>query len=1113
LPNTLGTQPGSSVANDVNTNLRELRESMKEIKNLNTAQSAITTQQHAITSSYEKAKQFNRSVSAKANLGITIPKSGLDRHSPAIMEMPSAEIFSQSPTDVDSMLEENGMYHASAPHPIVTSPISEMADLSDGGDSSGGGGLTSPNLVSSTGLSYPIPSSYGLAAAAYAAANSRLGNASTALQQVGGAVVVPSSVAVGSATGVISREMARKSSTVSSSMTKIVGSGVGALTTSSTTSTSAASAAESVKVSSGDHSYEQKSSSSAMKSRLDVDGTVSEKMSGMKTQAHRIMSAGELVHDESNVASMKGATMQSAGGFGYANMSEAKSSHKTSMVGGTYSHESHKSSSSASKISVARSSSLLSANQLQDMMNNMHMTYEEVERGLCHFEDLEMLTPTTNLKNVENALVKYCGIMSGSVDAMKKDVNKESLADWMSKVNDMMTKAWEVPSHGHEIGNTLCNIMRKTGGLDLLIDNCVADHKNLQYQSAKLLQQCLVTENRGYVVEKGLDKVVMVAKNYTMDIKDVENSRVGTGILEHLFKHSEMTCGDVIAMGGLDTVVNQCKSTDLETLRHCASALANVAMYGGAENQEAMIKRNAQSWLFPLAFHDDDTIKYYALLANSALVANKELEAAVQKSGTLELIEPFVQSHTPKAFAATSATHSHGQSSNWLRRLIPLLTSHREEARNLAAFHFCMEAEIKKQQNKTELFQEISAIESLKKVASSPNGIASKYAAQTLRLIGEEVPHKLSQQVPTWSVVDVKEWVKQIGFPQFADSFVESRVDGDLLLQLSEEMLREDILMTNGILRRRFLRELGVLKRVADYSCCDQTGLNAFLQSIGQEYCVYTYDLINAGIDHDTLMTINDEQLLSECGIKNKIHRLKIQQGAKVERGEFSITDECSNVDKSLDVFISYRRSNGSQLASLLKVHLEIRNISVFLDVDRLVSGKFDNNLLQSIRSAKHFVLVLTPGALDRCYDDHEMRDWIHKEVACAIQSGCNIIPVFDNFAMPDPTNLPETMRAVTSFNAVNWVHDYQEACVDKIDRWIRGDSSFMMDRFLNSQPSNSSAYSGTNTFNRQNTYLRTVSQDNSSCNSEGNEASNSASTPPNTAASAAAVVVASKEQ
>jgi len=42
---------------------------------------------------------------------------------------------------------------------------------------------------------------------------------------------------------------------------------------------------------------------------------------------------------------------------------------------------------------------------------------------------------------------------------------------------------------------------------------------------------------------------------------------------------------------------------------------------------------------------------------------------------------------------------------------------------------------------------------------------------------------------------------------------------------------------------------------------------------------VYTYDMLNAGIDRDTLMSINEEQLLYECGIKNKIHRLKIQQG------------------------------------------------------------------------------------------------------------------------------------------------------------------------------------------------------------------------------------------
>ena len=187
-------------------------------------------------------------------------------------------------------------------------------------------------------------------------------------------------------------------------------------------------------------------------------------------------------------------------------------------------------------------------------------------------------------------------------------------------------------------------------------------------------------------------------------------------------------------MGGLDTVVRKCRDmTDVQTLRQCASALANVAMYGGAENQEAMIQKRVPFWLFPLAFHSDDTIKYFACLAIAVLVANKEIEAAVQKSGTLELIDPFVQNHTPAEFAITSATHTHGQSSNWLKRLIPVLMSHKEEARNIAAFHFSMEAEIKKQSGSTQVLLDIGCVEPLRKLASGPNGIAAKYAAQTLR--------------------------------------------------------------------------------------------------------------------------------------------------------------------------------------------------------------------------------------------------------------------------------------------------------------------------------------------------------------------------------------------
>jgi len=294
--------------------------------------------------------------------------------------------------------------------------------------------------------------------------------------------------------------------------------------------------------------------------------------------------------------------------------------------------------------------------------------------------------------------------------------------------------------------------------------------------------------------------------------------------------------------------------------------------------------------------------------------------------------------------------------------------------------------------------------------------------------------------VPLWSVCDVREWVKQIDFPAYADAFEKSRVDGDLLLRMTEGMLNDDIGISNGILRTRFIREIHTLKNKADYSSCDFQGLHEFLRSIHPDLGVYTYPMLTSGIDKEYLMDrrLTDDQLHNECGITNSVHRLRIHQ--HVNAAPPDVLDDPSKTPKTLDCFISYRRSNGSQLASLLKVHLELRGFSCFIDVERLEAGKFDNNLLKSIRQAQNFLLVLTPSALDRCIQDSEQKDWVHKEVVEALQSKCNIIPVIDSFQWPEQDELPEDMRAVTTFNGVSWIHDYQEACVDKIERFLHGE-------------------------------------------------------------------------
>ena len=75
-------------------------------------------------------------------------------------------------------------------------------------------------------------------------------------------------------------------------------------------------------------------------------------------------------------------------------------------------------------------------------------------------------------------------------------------------------------------------------------------------------------------------------------------------------------------------------------------------------------------------------------------------------------------------------------------------------------------------------------------------------------------------------------------------------------------------------------------------------------------------------------------------------------------------------------IFVSYRREGGQELARLILDHLNFRGYDVFLDTESLGGGTFNTKLLQRIRESSDFVLILTPGALDRCVNKS---DWVRK--------------------------------------------------------------------------------------------------------------------------------------
>lgn len=115
------------------------------------------------------------------------------------------------------------------------------------------------------------------------------------------------------------------------------------------------------------------------------------------------------------------------------------------------------------------------------------------------------------------------------------------------------------------------------------------------------------------------------------------------------------------------------------------------------------------------------------------------------------------------------------------------------------------------------------------------------------------------------------------------------------------------------------------------------------------------------------------------------------------------------------DVFISYRREGGEALAMLLHDRLADAGYRVFLDVESLRSGNFNEAILGKIEECTDMLVLLPPNALDRCVNED---DWVRREVEHAFLHGKNIVPVMmRGFSWPE--SLPEGLSALPNCNGV----------------------------------------------------------------------------------------------
>ena len=88
-------------------------------------------------------------------------------------------------------------------------------------------------------------------------------------------------------------------------------------------------------------------------------------------------------------------------------------------------------------------------------------------------------------------------------------------------------------------------------------------------------------------------------------------------------------------------------------------------------------------------------------------------------------------------------------------------------------------------------------------------------------------------------------------------------------------------------------------------------------------------------------------------------------------------------------VFICYRRTNAPWALAMYQ-HLNSNGYDVFFDFKGISSGDFESVIVENIKAHAHFLIVLTPSALERTADSNDL---LRREIETALDAKRNIVP------------------------------------------------------------------------------------------------------------------------
>lgn len=248
-----------------------------------------------------------------------------------------------------------------------------------------------------------------------------------------------------------------------------------------------------------------------------------------------------------------------------------------------------------------------------------------------------------------------------------------------------------------------------------------------------------------------------------------------------------------------------------------------------------------------------------------------------------------------------------------------------------------------------------------------------------------------------WDELEVSAWLAARGYN------TDLLVDGDTLLQLSEREIKHFV--SNGIVRKRLSRDLKNLRRSLDYSNSEAEQTAKLLASTSSDLVEHTHRLLTSGLSLENIDLVDNISLrLAEAGIENNLQLQKIQ--AVLEREKNKLKGK---------VHIAYD-SRSQTFGSLVDIYLKLRGFQT-------TGSGGQASVLHS--DCLVVVLIDTDGLQT---SEDEIKD--------ALENGLTVVLVVE-----ERLNLNDVSWNQEEVKVVRWIHDYQEAVIDRLEKIITSDT------------------------------------------------------------------------